>query len=228
MKGFRLSAIETKFTISGTNEQITLEDAVAIVAGYTGRDAGAVQEHIDELAAIGIAPPPTVPMFYPVDIAAVTADSTITVRGERTSGEVEPLYIRCDGRYFLGISSDHTDREVEADDIADSKKACPKPVGRTVVEIADIDALDLDSARAISYVDEQVYQDGELSSLRRPGEVVRLFLENTDVGDRDFVCLGGTVPVKNGSFVYGDKWRIRLDLASGQTLEHEYSVQKGK
>lgn len=223
-----MTTTTTTFHVQGTGEQITLADPVAIVAGYTGRDKAAVQEHIDELAAIGIAPPPNVPMFYPVDASAITSAATVEVTGERTSGEIEPLYIRHDGRYFLGIASDHTDRAVEAEDIAESKRACPKPVGDMVIEITDFSSLDLDDCHATSFVDDSLYQDGRLAALRAPREVVRLFLDNSDVGDGDFLCLGGTVPVKGGDFVYGDKWRLCLELTTGQTLEHEYSVQKGQ
>jgi hypothetical protein len=51
------------FDVAGSGETIELTDFYAVVAGYTGRDAAAVQHHIDELAAIGVAPPPSVPMF---------------------------------------------------------------------------------------------------------------------------------------------------------------------
>lgn len=213
------------FSVLGTHELITLADPIAIVAGYTGRDKAAVQKHIDELAAIGIAPPPNVPMFYPVDADMITSAATINVAGDSTSGEIEPLYIRHAGRTFLGISSDHTDRAVEAEDIGASKKACPKPVGKTVIEVPDFDTLDLDAARAVSCVDGDLYQDGQLDVLRAPAEVIRLFLAHSDIGDSDFVCLGGTVPIKDGSFVYGNRWSISLELATGQKLEHTYSVQ---
>lgn len=220
-----LTTDSVTFSVHGTHERITLIDPIAIVAGYTGRDKAAVQEHIDELAAIGIAPPPSVPMFYPVDADAITTAATIEVSGDRTSGEIEPLYIRHKGRSFLGISSDHTDRAVEADDIGASKKACPKPAGDTVIEVTNFDELDLDTARAVSFVDGELYQDGRLDVLRTPAEVIRLFLAHSDIGDSDFVCLGGTVPVKGGNFVYGTRWSISLELPTGQKLEHTYSVQ---
>ena len=48
-----------QFLIDGVPRDIDLE--MVIVAGYTARDREAVMHHIDELAAIGIPPPPTVP-----------------------------------------------------------------------------------------------------------------------------------------------------------------------
>ncbi|WP_246291082.1 DUF2848 family protein [Paraburkholderia fynbosensis] len=36
------------------------------IAGWTGRNSEAVQHHIDELAAIGVAPPKQIPTLYRV------------------------------------------------------------------------------------------------------------------------------------------------------------------
>ncbi|MDQ4504370.1 DUF2848 family protein [Sinomonas sp. ASV322] len=215
------------FTIAGTGETIVLDDFTAIVAGYTGRDAAAVQHHIDELAAIGVAPPPEVPMFYPVESSSVSTAPSFAVAGAETSGEIEPLYIRHGGRYYLGIASDHTDRRLETVDIGDSKRACPKPASRAVVPVPDLDALSLDGARARSWVDGRLYQDGTLDGLRTPADVVERFLARTGLGDRDFVCLGGTLPLIGGEFAYGAEWRLELALADGTTLDHTYTITKG-
>lgn len=216
------------FTIAGTSETIRLEGFTAIVAGYTGRDAAAVQHHIDELAAIGVAPPPAVPMFYPVERDSVTSTESLLVAGNRTSGEIEPLYIRHQGKYYLGIASDHTDRHVETFDIGDSKRTCPKPVSHTVIAIDDLEALSLDTARARTWVDGRLYQEGTLDGLRTPKNVVELLLERNDIGDGDFVCLGGTIPVIGGDFIYGTDWTIELTLADGSQLTHAYSITEGK
>lgn len=215
------------FTVAGTGETIELTDFAAVVAGYTGRDAAAVQHHIDELAAIGVAPPPSVPMFYPVDSSTVTSDPELTVAGGCTSGEIEPLYIRHEGNYFLGIASDHTDRQVETIDIGESKKACPKPVSGTVVPVASLSELSLDECRARSWVDGRLYQDGKLDGLRTPANVIELLLERTGIGTQDFVCLGGTLPVIGGEFIYGRTWRIELTFPDGSTIDHTYTITKG-
>lgn len=210
-----------------SKEIIRLTEFTGMVAGYTGRDEHAVQEHIDELAAIGIAPPSSVPMFYPVEAESFTSVESLLVAGTATSGEVEPLYIRHQGRYYLGLASDHTDREVETRDIAESKRACPKPVSRQVVEIKDLENFSLDAARARTWVDGVLYQDGTLNNLRTPANVVGLFLERHDIGDQDFVCLGGTLPVIGGHFTYGSHWRIELELDPGTTIIHCYNTYKG-
>ncbi|MFP3527695.1 DUF2848 family protein, partial [Pantoea sp. SIMBA_072] len=74
----------------------------------------------------------------------ITAAAGVTVVGDKTSGEIEPLYIRHNGRYYFGIASDHTDRYVETLDIGDSKRACPKPVAGTVIPIPELQELSLD------------------------------------------------------------------------------------
>jgi 4-hydroxyphenylacetate 3-monooxygenase len=145
------------FEVAGTGDTIELTDFYAVVAGYTGRDAAAVQHHIDELAAIGVAPPPQVPMFYPVEGNTLSSAAEVTVAGAKTSGEIEPLYIRHDGRYFFGIASDHTDRHIETFDIGDSKRACPKPVAGTVIPVPELQELSLDDCRARSWVDGRLY-----------------------------------------------------------------------
>lgn len=52
--------------ISYLGQSMPLSVDTLIVAGWTGRDHGAVQHHIDELAELGIAPPSQVPLYYRV------------------------------------------------------------------------------------------------------------------------------------------------------------------
>ncbi|NNL18659.1 MAG: DUF2848 family protein, partial [Boseongicola sp.] len=85
---------------------LDIEITELIVAGWTGRDAAAVQHHIDELAEIGVAPPSMVPLFYRVSKALLTTDASIEVLGKTSSGEAEPLIIKHDGKLWLGLGSD--------------------------------------------------------------------------------------------------------------------------
>lgn len=216
---------ELTFDALGTDEQVTLRDFRGLVAGYTGRNVEAVQHHIDELAAIGIAPPPDVPMLYEVSTANFTAASDLTGYAAFTSGEIEPVYIRHAGRNYLAVGSDHTDRDEEAKSIPDSKEACCKPISSSIVEIDSFDDLDLDSAIARCWVDDELYQEGKLDQILTPGSVVgllndRLALKRED----DFICLGGTIPLLSGSFTKGSAWRLQLTLADGTTLDHTYTL----
>lgn len=213
------------FEILDSAEILSLPNIRTLVAGYTGRDEAAVQHHIDELAAIGVSPPPQVPMFYPVELATVTTARQTTVTGAHTSGEVEPVILRHNGRYFLGVGSDHTDRELETVDIGDSKRACPKPVGRKVVEIADWDSFDWDACAARSWVDGVLYQEGTLGNLRTPGNLLRTFAERLGDSGEDLLCFAGTLPLLNGKFTPGHIWDIELTLPDGRTLTHTYTTE---
>jgi len=214
------------FRVAGSDDTITLGRFTGVVAGYTGRNVEAVQHHIDELAAIGVPPPPEVPMFYSVDADTVStapefADSATAL----TSGEIEPVYIRHDGVYYLGVGSDHTDRDLERTDIGDSKRACPKPVGETVIRIGDIAELDLDAATARSTVDGDQYQEGRLDGLRTPADVTTRLIDRLELGDGDFVCLGGTLPLVDGGFRAGADWHVEIELADGTRLTHDYRMK---
>ena len=150
------------------NQPLSLNITSVVVAGWTGRDMSAVQHHIDELAAIGIAPPSTVPLYYRVSNALLTQDTSIEVLGNGSSGEVEPLLIRSGGKTYLGLASDHTDRELEAYSIAASKQACAKPVARQIWDFDEIKPH-LDEIVLRCWIEENgreiLYQEGALSSI---------------------------------------------------------------
>lgn len=215
------------FRVAGTDKTIVVSDFHAVVAGYTGRDPKAVQHHIDELAAIGVAPPPEVPMFYRMDSQLFDTSGEHDTSNNLTSGEIEPLYIRHNGKFYLGIGSDHTDRDIEAQDIGDSKRACPKPVATEVIEVESLEDLDLDQCTARSWVDGELYQEGSLAGLRKPADVVEKLLARTDIGDADFMCLGGTLPLLKGNFVDGTSWKVELSFPDGTRIEHNYKIKKG-
>jgi hypothetical protein len=195
-----------------------------VVAGYTGRDAAAVQHHIDELAAIGVPAPETVPAFYDLDPSLLTTAYAIQTGAATTSGEVEPVLIRSHGHYYLTVGSDHTDRELEREGIQQSKAACPKPVAPGAIDLGEnLDTLDFDAILARSWVDGELYQEGPLVSLLPIREVAdswdRLGLPSTTL-----VLFGGTLPLLNGTFRYGHTWRIRLDVPDHESLDHTYHV----
>jgi len=55
----------TRHSRAAVTEQ-GFEPTALVIAGWTGRDPAAVQHHIDELAALGVPAPSTVPLFYRV------------------------------------------------------------------------------------------------------------------------------------------------------------------
>ena len=84
-----------------------------VIAGWTGRNAQAVQHHIDELAAIGVPAPSSVPVYYRVAESLLTQKSQFQVLGSGSSGEAEPVIFATEAGLWLTLGSDHTDREAE-------------------------------------------------------------------------------------------------------------------
>ena len=143
-----------------------------IVAGWAGRDAAGVQHHIDELAALGVAPPSDVPLFYRVGHEILSTAPVIDVLGSQTSGEVEPVLLRTQSDLLVGVGSDHTDRESEAYSVALSKQVCPKVSGRAFWRFADVEDR-WDEVVLRSFTAERTpYQEGLAASLL-PGPLFR-------------------------------------------------------
>lgn len=148
---------------------ITQTPQSLIIAGWTGRDRAAVQHHIDELAVLGVAPPSQVPLFYRAAYSLLTQSDTIQVVGDNTSGEVEPLILKHDNTLWLGLGSDHTDRDLETVSVAASKQACAKPVANRLWAMADVNAHldDLQLSTEIFQNGEWIlYQSGTLAQIR--------------------------------------------------------------
>jgi hypothetical protein len=214
-----------RFRPLGADTDISLDTPRLIIAGYTGRNAAAVAAHIEELAAIGIPRPASVPVFFELDPGLVTSDAVVRIAGLNTSGEVEPVLIRHAGRHYLGVGSDHTDRDVERSDIAASKAACAKPVAQQVMALPDdLAALDWDASDVESDVDGDPYQRGSLAAMRTPTDLLARLTGTLGEFESDLVMFCGTVPLLAGAFRAGRLWRLQLNVVRNTTLTHSYEV----
>ena len=177
--------------------RIELDPDAFIIAGYTGRDRAQVQKHIDELAHEGIAPPPEVPMWYEMPLGILTQAARIEVTSAQSCGEVEPVLIGIDGALYLGIGSDHTARDVEREDIATSKRVCPKPIGPGVVRVDALgpafDAIVLESS-----IDGEPYQRGTFAQITPLASLLEAF--RARIPAKKFVLSCGTVPLLGHGF----------------------------
>ena len=128
------------FTIDAqdTTTPLTLAIDQAVIAGWTGRDPVARDKHIAELEAIGIARPASTPIYYRVSARRLTTEDSIEVSGGDSSGEVEFVLIGWQGRIFVGLGSDHTDRKVETYSVTVSKQMCDKPIAPVLWELEDV------------------------------------------------------------------------------------------
>lgn len=212
----------------GRTSGITLAISQLLLVGYTGRDREKVLEHVRELEAIGVAPPPRIPMIYEVAPSLLTTTDAIQVETPETSGEVEFVLIDSALGLLVGVGSDHTDRHEEAIDVPHSKALCPKPIGSVVWRYEDVrDHWDRLQIRSwVTHQDSRdLYQDGEVGSFMR---VDAMLDEVTKAGYPDQghrLIFGGTVPTADG-FVYGDQFEAELhDPILRRSLRCAYHVR---
>jgi len=158
-----------------TIERVSIEPAALIVAGWTGRDEAALRHHIEELAAIGVPRPSSVPVFYRNAVGNLTQTHRLEVLGPDTSGEVEPVIVALADGLWLGLGSDHTDRKAETMGIALSKQLCGKVIGRNLWRFADVaahwDRLVIRSFATIGG-ERVLYQEGPLAAMRHPDDLI--------------------------------------------------------
>ena len=172
----------------------TFAPAALVVIGYAGRDRAAVEHHIDELAALGVPRPSSIPLFMVFPPGLVSQSPTMTVAGSQTSGEAEIVVVVDGGEAFVTLGSDHTDRALEAVDIVASKAVCPKPVGTSGWSAAEV-ADRWDDLVLRSRIDGDVlYQDGSAATNLHPLELVAA-IPWAGSPPGCFVAFTGTVPV---------------------------------
>ena len=190
------------FTIDaqGTTTPLTLPIDRAVIAGWTGRDPVARDKHIAELEAIGIARPASTPIYYRVAARRLTTDDSIEVSGGETSGEVEFVLIGWQGRIFVGVGSDHTDRKVETYSVTVSKQMCDKPIASVLWELEDVAGhWDRMILRAFAWIGgaRVLYQEGTLDAMLPVAELVRGCFGGAGLPD-GCAMFGGTFAAKGG------------------------------
>lgn len=205
-------------------QPVSLQPSALVVAGWTGRDEAALRHHIEELAAIGVPRPSSVPVFYRNSLLNLTQAPVVEVLGPDTSGEVEPVIVALGDRLCLAVGSDHTDRKAETQGIALSKQLCAKPIGRDLWALEDVaghwDRLQL---RSFATIDGQrvAYQDGTLSGMRPPADLI------ANYGSRlkpDSVMYCGTLAAIGG-IRPASRFELELeDPVLGRTLRHAYDI----
>lgn len=198
-----------------------------VIAGWCGRDRARVDAHVRELEAHGIPRPPRTPMFYQVAPSLLTADDTISVAGESTSGEVECLLVSRDDGFWVGLGSDHTDRALERTDVAKSKQLCNKPVARTLWRFSDV-APHWDQLALRSWVkpaeSRQIYQEGTVAALLHPEALVADFTSRGGLFALDTAMFCGTLPTVD-AIRPAARFEIELhDPVLDRTIRHAYKI----
>jgi len=206
----------------------TADIEALVIAGWTGRDVAALNHHIEELKAIGVQPPSSVPLYYRASAALLTQADTIEVLGDDSSGEVEPVLIGTPERLWVTVGADHTDRKVEGYSVAVSKQICQKPVGRTAWRFEDIEPH-WDRLILRSFVTEAgkkvLYQEGPLANIRPPRELVAGWRNGDRRLPAGVAMFCGTMAAIGG-IRPAPRFDMELeDPVLGRKIVHDYSVQ---
>jgi hypothetical protein len=196
-----------------------------VIAGWTGRDAQAVEKHIKELEALGVKRPATTPIFYRVGAARLTTETSIEVLGGTSNGEVEFVLLRTQGALWVGTGSDHTDREVEAYGVSVSKQMCEKPIAPLFWRFEDV-AAHWDRLMLRSYATiggrRALYQEGPVATIRHPEDLLARFDKNGLADGTLMFC--GTLPA-HGGLRPAQRFEFELeDPIKGRKIQHCYDV----
>ena len=199
----------------------------AVIAGWTGRDAAAVEKHIRELEALGVKRPATTPIFYRVSAARITTGDTIEAVGESSGGEVEFVLLQHDGRLWVGTGSDHTDREVEKYGVTVSKQMCEKPIAATFWAFDEVaphwDRLLLRSS-VVENGKRAPYQEGSVAAMIDPRDLMKRHAADGCLPDGTLMFCGtlaahgGVRPTRDFAFELEDP-------VLGRKIGHAYTVR---
>jgi hypothetical protein len=217
------------FRVAETEQTVSFSPRTLIVAGFTGRDKSAVDDHIRELVDQGIQAPESVPAFYLLAPGLLTHATRIEVPTPETSAEVEPVLLCLPEGWYVAVGSDHTARDLERVDIEESKKACPKPVSTEVWPYEEVrQEWDRIVARCWASVDgeEVLYQEAPLGVLMPVPEIVQALEQKTREKANGAAIFLGTVPLLTDGFVFSDRYRVELhDPASARRLGYAYQAK---
>lgn len=204
-----------------------------IIAGWTGRDAAAIEHHIEELAAVGVPRPSAVPLFYRASPDLLVQGPAIQALGAESSGEVEPVIVAHGGELWVTLGSDHTDRKVEAYSVAVSKQLCAKPIASDAWRLADVtDHWDRLVLRSRAVIDGEAvpYQEGPVAGIRPPRDLIERWHrgEGRDGGATlpdGTVMFCGTLGAIGGVRP-ASRFEMEIeDPVLGRTIRHAYDIQ---
>jgi hypothetical protein len=191
-----------------------------VIAGWTGRDAAALQKHVRELEEIGVKPPRTTPIFYRVAANLFTHADAIQVSGAATSGEVEFVLIQGAGAMRVAVGSDHTDRKAETIGVSLSKQLCAKPVSKENWRYDEV-APHWEHLVLRAWADDALYQEGPVTTMRSPEELLQKY-GGLKAGSAMF-C--GTLAARGG-IRPSSRFVMELeDPVLGRKLRHDYWIE---
>ncbi len=219
--------LETK----GQEEEVWFDIIRMINAGYTGRDQEKVRRHIEELKKEGIPAPDSTPTAYEMITQLVYFDDEIEVVSERTSGEAEYVLLCGADEVYVGVGSDHTDRELEPVSILKSKQVCPNVMSNRIWRLKEVredwDQMLLRSWTKEGAGEKFLYQEASLSAMLTPEDLMAFVQHKMqDQNLTGTLIFSGTIPALTGKFVYGSYFEVELfNPRTGNRLDCHYHIQ---
>lgn len=208
-------------------DRIAVQIDTLIVAGWTGRDAAAIEHHIEELAAIGVPRPSTVPLFYRIGTGQLSQTAHLQVLGPDSSGEVEPVIVSLADGLWVTLGSDHTDRKAEAAGVALSKQLCNKVVGTQLWRFDEVaphwDRLILRSWATIGGK-RALYQEGAVAGIRSPQDLMQRYRNEPSLAPGSLMFCGTLGAI--GGVRPGSRFEMELeDPVLNRKLGHAYDIE---
>jgi hypothetical protein len=212
----------------GQAKQTQVAIDTGVIAGWTGRNQEAIRKHVAELEELGVKAPHVTPTFYRVSVSRFTLAPAIQVIGSASSGEVEFVLLTHADRLWVGLGSDHTDREVETYDVTVSKQLCDKPIAPVFWAFDDL-ASHWESLRLKSYIMEdggrRLYQECAVTQMLDPHVLISLYRWDGKGLPQDAAMFCGTSPAIGGIRPAG-RFEMELhDPVLGRTISHGYSIE---
>ncbi|MBS3918465.1 MAG: DUF2848 family protein [Deltaproteobacteria bacterium] len=222
-----------KFTLETMchEEEIHFEMRRMVNAGYTGRNQEKVRSHIEELKKEGVPAPESTPTAYEMITQLVYFDDEIEVVSERTSGEAEYVLVCSGEKVYVGVGSDHTDRELESVSIIKSKQVCPNIMSDRLWPLKEVrrdwDEIILRGWTKNEEGQKILYQEALLSAVMTPEDLMD-FVKNKSTHKKlnGTMIFSGTIPLVTGTFVYGPYFEAELfNPRTGKRLNCHYQVR---
>ena len=224
VNGHKISIV---FDEDGTATPRDVAVSELVVAGWTGRDPAAVEKHIAELEKLGVRRPATTPIFYRVAASRLTVSDQVQASGTSSSGEIEFVLLQSSGRLWVGVGSDHTDREVETYGVTVSKQMCDKPIAPTFW-LFDTVAPHWDKLQLRAHIVERgrsvLYQEGSVAAMLDPRALIAKYAPGGPLREGTLMFCG-TLSAKGG-VRSSPRFSMELeDPVLGRTISHRYDIQ---
>ena len=225
-----MNTLKVTLDSDGRKEEILFQIKRMVNAGYTGRNQKAVRQHIEELKKEGIPAPESTPTAYEVISKLIYFDPEIEVIGNKTSGEAE-FVLLCSGQeVYVGVGSDHTDRELESVSIIKSKQVCPNVMAPYVWRLKDVrkgwDRMILRSWVVTDKGEKVLYQEAPLSVIMTPEDLMSFVKKKMEDKRLDGVVIySGTIPLLREKANYNNYFEVELyNPDNGKRLNCAYKI----